>query len=50
MNPLTNSSINNVNNKQQYCKGCEKNLPSNSFTIIAVFEIIDKTRFCDVVT
>ena len=23
---------NNINNEQQYCKGCEKNFPSSSFT------------------
>ncbi len=29
LNPLI--SNNNINNKQQYCKECEKNLPFNSF-------------------
>ena len=27
------SLVTNDNNKQQYCKGCERNLPPNSFSI-----------------
>ncbi len=30
LQPLSNS---NINNEQQYCKGCEKTFPSSSFTI-----------------
>lgn len=34
MNSMPLVSNNNVNNIQQFCKGCEKNLPSSSFIAV----------------
>ena len=43
-NPLTNSNINNINNEQQYCKGCEKNLPSSSLKILSHLGSLSKNQ------
>ena len=34
MNSTPLVSNDNINNMQQFCKGCEKNLPSSSFIAI----------------